>query len=200
MLFNPTINYDFVPNLTVDGVEIETLEEMKLLGLTLRNDLSWKSNTEKMISRAYKKLWIIKRLKSQGAALEDLTDIYVKQVRSILEFGVPVWNSKLTQDEIADIERVQKSFMHITIGDEYTDYKSALYLTNLEMLSRRRSKLCLNFATKSLKHTKHNHWFVKTKPGPYTRSKKLDLKVPFCRLARTMKGPIPYLTSLLNNK
>ena len=55
MLFNPTINYDFVPNLTVEGVDIETLEEMKLLGLTLRNDLSWKSNTEKMISRAYKK-------------------------------------------------------------------------------------------------------------------------------------------------
>ena len=74
-----------------------------------------------------------------------------QQVSSILEFGVPVWNSKLTQEEITDIERVKKSLMHITIGDEYTDYKSALYVTNLEMLSRRRSKLCLNFSTKSLK-------------------------------------------------
>ena len=39
----------------------------------------------------------------------------------ILEFGVPVWNSKLTQEEINDIERVQKSFMCIVIGDDYTD-------------------------------------------------------------------------------
>ena len=49
-----------------------------------------------MVKRAYNKLWMIKRLIRQGANLEDLTDIYVKQVRSILEFGVPVWNSGLT--------------------------------------------------------------------------------------------------------
>ena len=37
--------------------------------------------------RAYKKLWAIKRLKNQGAELNDLVDIYMKQVRSVLEFG-----------------------------------------------------------------------------------------------------------------
>ena len=125
MLFNPTINYDFVPDLTLNGIELETLDEMRL-GLIERSDLSWKSNTDQMISRAYKKLWILKRLKGQGASLEDLTDIYVKQVRSILEFGVPVWNSKLIQEEINDIERVQKSFMYIALGDDFTHYKSAL--------------------------------------------------------------------------
>ena len=44
MLFNPTDNYDFVPNLTIDGITLESSDEMKLLGLTIRNDLSWKSN------------------------------------------------------------------------------------------------------------------------------------------------------------
>ena len=199
MLFNPTNNYDFVPDLTLEGVNLETFDEMRLLGLIVRSDLSWKSNTEQMISRAYKKLWILKRLKGQGASLEDFTDIYVKQVRSILEFGVPVWNSKLIQEEINDIERVQKSFMYIALGDDFTDYKSALYVTDLETLSRRRTKLCLNFATKCLKHPKHNKWFVKTEPGPNTRSVKPSFKVPFCRLTRTNKGPIPYLTRLLNN-
>ena len=76
MLFNPTINYDFVPALTLNGIELETLDEMRLLGLTVRSDLSWKSNTDQMILRAYKKLWILKRLKSQGASIEDLTDLY----------------------------------------------------------------------------------------------------------------------------
>ena len=47
------------------------MDERKLLGLILKNDLSWKSNTEKIISWAYKKLWILKKLKSQGADFED---------------------------------------------------------------------------------------------------------------------------------
>ena len=54
---------------------------------------------------------------------EHLTDVYVKQVRSILEFGTPVWNSNLTQEDVSDIERVQKSFLHIALGNLYTGYK-----------------------------------------------------------------------------
>ena len=57
-----------------------------------------------MIKRAYKKLWVIKRLSNQGARLGNIVDIYIKQVRSLLEYGVPVWNSGLTQEEVTDIE------------------------------------------------------------------------------------------------
>ena len=198
MLFNPTRKYDFVPNLEVNGTSLETKEEMKLLGLRIRNDLSWKSNTDSMVKRAYNKLWMIKRLIRQGANLEDLTDIYVKQVRSILEFGVPVWNSGLTQEEVSDIERVQKSFLHIVLGEDYDEYNTALFKSNLEMLSTRRTKLCKSFALKTSKHPKHHHWFTKTEPGPLTRSKKPTFKPPLCRLTRLKKSPIPYLTSLLN--
>ena len=198
MLFNPTVNYDFVPDLKIDDIELETLDEMKLLGLTITNDLSWKANTENMTKKAYKRLWIIKRLKKQGANLEDLKDIYIKQVRSVLEFGVPVWNAGLNQEQVMEIERVQKSFLHIALGCNYTDYKSALEEASLEMLSDRRTKLCKNFASKALKHPKHSHWFVTKEPGPDTRSEKLAFKPPLCRLSRLKKSPIPYLTSLLN--
>ena len=84
MLFNPTKTYDFVPELELEGKEVETLEEMKLLGLTLRNDLKWKSNTNELVLKSYKKLWMVKRLKQHGANLEDLTDVFIKHVRSIL--------------------------------------------------------------------------------------------------------------------
>ena len=47
-------------------------------------------------------------LKRQGASLDDLRDIYVKQVCSVLEFGVPVWSFGLTQEDALDIVRVQK--------------------------------------------------------------------------------------------
>ena len=63
----------------------------------------------------------MKRLIRQGPNLEYLTDIYVKQIRSILELGVPVWNSGQTQDEVSVIEIVHKSFLHIVFGEDYAE-------------------------------------------------------------------------------
>ena len=59
--------------------------------------------------RANKKLWIIRRLKYLGAEVPDLVDIYIKQIRSILELAVPVWHDSITLAEQIDIERIQKT-------------------------------------------------------------------------------------------
>ena len=200
MLFNPTNTYDFVPELELEGKEIETLEEMKLLGLTLRNDLKWKSNTNEMVLKSYKKLWMVKRLKQHGANLEDLTDVFIKHVRSILEFGAPVWTSGLTKVESHEIERVQKSFLHIALGENYGNYEDALKTTNLESLEERRMLLCTKFAKKSAKHPKHKSWFQPNTGISKTRSAKPDLKVPLHRLKRFRDSPVPFLTKLLNIK
>jgi hypothetical protein len=42
IVFNPTINFDFSPGLELGSNQFETKERMKLLGLELSNDLSWK--------------------------------------------------------------------------------------------------------------------------------------------------------------
>ena len=201
ILFNPTHNYDFQPGFTLDGQEIEAVDKMKILGLTVTNDLKWKSNTDEMTKKAYKKLWIIRRLKNQGASLDDLTDIYCKQVRSILEFGVPVWNSSITRDEVVEIERVQKAFLHIALGKDYHSYREALEKVELETLANRRLKLCEKFTVKSSKHPNHKNWFkLNEKEGVDTRSIKTKYKTPLCNLERYKNSPIPYLTNLLNNK
>ena len=199
MLFNPTHSYDFIPECQTQA-QVETLEEMKLLGLIISNDLKWKSNTENITKKAYKRLWVIKRLKGQGASMEDLIDVYTKQVRSVVEFGIPVWNYGLTKEDISDIERVQKSFLHILLGSQYICYKSALAKVQLETLEERRTSICEKFAMKAAKHPKHRTWFEVNAPsGPGTRSEKSKYKPPLCRLQRYQKSPIPYLTSLLNS-
>ena len=201
MLFNPTETYDFIPDYELEGSHIETQEEMKILGLTLSNDLKWRSNTDSMTTKAYGRLWMIKRLQKAGANLEDLIDIYTKQVRSVLEFGVPVWNSGLKKEESSDIERVQKAFLHIALGQAYLSYENALKISKLETLEYRRENLCLKFAKKAAKHPKHCHWFVETDPdAPDTRSIKQKYQEPLCRLNRFKTSPIPYLTSLLNKE
>ena len=87
-----------------------------------------------------------------GASLDDLTDVYVKQVRSVLEFGAPVWNSNLNKEEVVDIERVQKCFLHLALGKRYTNYHEALQTANLETLEDRRTSICTKFAFKASKH------------------------------------------------
>ena len=134
MLFNSCRSKDLNPEMNVEGKTIQVVEETKLLGLLITNDLKWTSNTNYLVKKAYKRLWIIKRLKILGEGAEALLEIYVKQIRCILELAVPVWNGSITLEGKAQLERVQKSALHIILGKTYTSYEDALRALQLESL------------------------------------------------------------------
>ena len=60
---------------------------MKLLGITITNDLKWKTNTENMVKKGFGRLWMIQRLKVEGASINDHKDVLIKKIRSVLEFA-----------------------------------------------------------------------------------------------------------------
>ena len=72
-------------------------------------------------------------------------------IRSRLEYSCVVWNSSLTQNNVNDIERIQKSAVKMILKDEYKNYESALKSLNIDSLKDRREKLCVKFAKKCLK-------------------------------------------------
>ena len=117
MVFNPCTSKDFLPNFEIDDLPIRLVEETKLLGLVVTSDLSWSANADYILGRCNSKMWMIRRLKRLGASYEDLLDVYYKQIRSILEFAVPVWNSSITGEHIAQLERIQKTSLHVILGD-----------------------------------------------------------------------------------
>ena len=59
-----------------------------------------------------------------GAPFEDLKTIYVLFVRSILEQSATVWHSSLTEENKADLERVQKSAIKVILNDKYNGYRN----------------------------------------------------------------------------
>ena len=126
MLFNPCTSIYFMPEISLDNNELEVVDEIRLLGLIIRSDLKWISNTENMVKKANKRLWILRRLKFLGAQEHDLVDIFIKQIRSVLELAVPAWHSGITLAEQIKIERIQKSAAHIILGHSYESYKDAL--------------------------------------------------------------------------
>ena len=135
IIFNPCTSIDFQPELALDNHEIEVVEEMRLLGVMITSDMKWASNTHHMVTRGNKKLWVIRRLKKSGAKVEDLVDIYCKQVRSLLELAVPAWHGALTKTDEIDIERVQKSACRIILDSKYISYRSALKSLCLDPVS-----------------------------------------------------------------
>ena len=145
--------------------------------------------------KAYKRLWILRRLKTLGASREDLLDVFVKQVRSVMELAVPAWHSGLTIEEASDIKRVQRAALHIILGEEYNTYKEALKLVNLGSLESRRVNLCKKFSSKAAKNQKHSNWFILNQKTSNTRQEQPVYCL--CKTRRFKTSPLSYLTSLL---
>ena len=199
ILFNPGMSLDFLPKFNLNDKNIEMGEEVKLIGVIIRSDLSWSSNTDYLVTRANSKLWFLRRLKALGPDQEDLKDIYIKQIRSILEFAVPVWHSSLTGEDRLRIERIQTTAMHIILGSQYKSYTSALNILVLDPLFTRRQKLCRTFAKKCYNSAKFQNWFQpNTKPPTRHNPFPNRLCSVYSRLKRFERSPISYMTELLN--
>ena len=69
--------------------------------------------------------------------------LYFLFVRSLLEQSATVWHSSLTQENIDDLERVQKSAVKIILGLKYDGCKKSLIKLDMESLQERREFLCL---------------------------------------------------------
>ena len=200
MLFNTAKKHDFTPALKIDR-QIEVLEvtdEIKLLGVKITDDLKWNSNTKYITSKAYSRLWMLRRLKNLGANQSDLIDCYIKYTRSILEYCAVVWHAGLAQINTLGIERVKKAACSIILGKQYAGYQDALLRLGLERLNTRREGLSSRFAKKALKSTKYFSWFVPDTNLPNTRRNVKYVKLAQCRTRRLEKSALPFLTKILN--
>ena len=209
MLFNTARLYDGMPKLTLSGVGddyLEVVEKFKLLGVIIRSDMKWWDNTDYICKKGYERLWMLRRLKGLGASEAEMLDVYHKQVRSVLELAVPVWQPAITQQETRQIERVQRCALYIILGDDYTSYDDALDTLECDNLDVRRVKLCENFAKKAFKNPKYTNWFCIDDTVPQNTNTRSDatriirhLKPVQTRTQRYERSPIPNVTKLLNN-
>ena len=118
-----------------------------------------------------------------------------------MELAVPVWQAGLTQQEVKQIERVQRTAFYIILGDNYKDYNNALDLLQCDRLAERRYKLCKNFVKKAVRNEQFQNWFsLNDDPVPNftTRSDKVTDRNMYhpvnTRTDRYANSPLPYLT------
>ena len=128
-----------------------------------------------------------------------MVTIYVLYIRSICEQSSTVWHSSLTQENIEDLERVQKVASKIILKDQYESYDSALKKLGLEKLSDRRQCLSLNFARKCTKHEIAQKMFPKKDQAAFysTRTRE-TYEVSSWNTDRLKRSAILYMQDLLN--
>ena len=97
MQINESCKFDFPIEFAFQNGEImECIKVTILLGIYLSSDLRWEDNTREIVVKALSKMWLLRRLKKFKLDPEVILDYYMKEIRPLLEFGVPTWNSGLT--------------------------------------------------------------------------------------------------------
>ena len=176
------------------------MEEIKIVGYILRSDLKTCSNTEFIIKKAYGRMWILRRLKALGATRIRLLDVLQKQILSVLNLGVPAWDSLLTEQEKEDFERVLKTGLKIIWGKDYSTFDTVIKESQISTMRQVREKIVKKFVRKTIKHNKFKRWFSEHNSGGMnTRTgNRAKFKTVPARKAFFQKSPIPTITNIAN--
>ena len=197
--FSNSRKFDFPPELIFgDGTVLDSVKEITLLGVVVSHDLKWAKNTEFICGKARQKLWILRRVLKLNLTSFELFDAYQKEIRSILEFAVPVWHSGLTRKQTSEIESIQKLAFRIILGTSYVSYSDGCANFETVTLEQRRQEICHHFAKKNLES---NHcMFTKVDLHPGLRKRSRIVQEYKCNKRKFQRSSLPYLASLLNSR
>ena len=142
---------------------------------------------------------MLTKLKYVGVGTEDLLNIYMLFIRSCAEYCSVVFHSRLTVEQSASIERIQKTCLRIILNESYVSYEAALEMTGLDTLHSRREQRCLDFSLKCLDHTKNSRLFpLNTGTNDdYVRQRE-TVTVNWARTETYRMSAVPYCQRLLN--
>jgi len=148
-----SVKKSHLPFLQLSPGHIERVNSVKLLGINLAADFSWKSHVEAITSKGNSEtlLSYLKQLRRAGVPYAQLLSFYTAVIRPVLEYAAPVWNHLLTKIQIDQIEAIQRWAVRIIYS--YTNdmpYISALYCAAIPSLADRREQLSASYFKKSI--------------------------------------------------
>ena len=202
MLFNRAKKHDFSPKLSlIPGQDLEVVEELKLVGYQLRSDMRTISNTEYIVKRAWKRMWVVRRLKALGASEQELLKVLRAQVLSVLQFATPAWSTLITGQESNRIESVLRTGLYLVYGERFVSFSWALREAKISSMKEQRRKMFEKFTIDCISSTKFRKWFVRTEgnTGPVTRKQKPYFKPVPGRTQGFLRSAIPQMVKLANS-
>ena len=199
MIINLFSSHQFNTRLWLNNTLLDQVNEAKLLGVILQDNLSWEYNTRSIVIKAYQRMIILRRLSEFQVKTKDIINIYVLFIRSLLEQSSVVWSSSLTIEQQQSLERVQKIALRIIYQNKYLSYENALNLSQLTTLEERYEKLLFTFAVKCTKNNMTKDILPLNTTSARTRLQE-KYHVPFARKTRYMNSTIPKMAQMMNTR
>ena len=187
-----------LPPLFINGQELEVVQNAKLLGVTITNNLSWNLHINETIKKASKRLYFLRQLKRARVPTSDLVRFYTCCIRSVCDYAVPVFHSSLPNYLINDLERVQKRALSIICP--HLSYNESLAFLDMDSLFDHHSFLCSSLFSKILDDEEHKlHHLLPPRHTPkynFRQSRVFDLSY---KTNRTKNSFINFQCNLINN-
>ena len=133
---------------TANSQELERVDSVKLLGVTITNTLQWNCHVLNVIQKANKRIYFIILLKRANVPAHDIACFYLTCIRPVLEYCAPLYHHALLDYLSRDIERIQKR-----AGLSYDD---SLSMFNLASLEDRRIDQCEKLFNSIVSNQDHN--------------------------------------------
>ena len=141
---------------------------------------------------------MLRRLKKFDLNEMLLKDFYEKEIRSIVEYAVPIWSSGITLQQSKSIEKIQQLAFSIILNNWTLSYYVKCTLLESEPLFFRRKDISLSFSLRTAKSQKHS-FFRKKEAVHNTRSKDKFYVEQNARTQRCFNSPLVSLTRDLND-
>ena len=150
-------------SIVLEGQEIVPVRSAKLLGFTINDQCNWKDHVDVMIKKVNKRLFFLRAMIRTGFCKTDIIAFYVASVRSVLEYGSPLWHYSISQELNTKIENIQRRVIKMIEGiphsNHWYDYEGILRNFKLKTLEERRIDLCREYIIKiasDMEHPLHN--------------------------------------------
>jgi len=188
------------PHLKIDDQQLELVTSHKVLGLVIHNNLKWNNHIESIVTKASKRLHILRVLRRGGVESNDLITIYTALIRSLLEHRCIVWNHALPSCLSQKLEKNTET-CSVKIIVPALSYSEAPQALNLRTLDDRRNELCVKTLRKIsrglplvihlLMTTQHIHHYQTRGATKYI--------LPKCRTETLRRSFFPSTTSAFND-
>ena len=107
----------------IKGEDVAMVSSYIYLGTTLASDLSWTSNVDRVVSKATKRLYHLRKLREFQVDSKIIELFYHSIVESVAVFGIAVWGGNMAKKDRKKIEKVRRRACKI-IGKSLGSWES----------------------------------------------------------------------------
>ena len=132
--------------ITINSEVIQSVQSAKLLGFVINDKLNWDDHLKMIFNKCNQRMYFIGCMMRAGFKNVEIVAFFCASIRSILEYGAPVWHNAITQKQSNEIEAYQRRLIKliekIHPQNHNYPYENLLEKYDLYTLYNRRENLC----------------------------------------------------------